>query len=173
MAYGGAAKTLHWTVVCLLVLQFPLAWTMPRIAPGRLPDNLVRFHLSIGLTILAVMLLRLAWRLTHPPPPLPDDLPTWQRHASFLVHAMLYAALLAAPAAGWLWASTNGWPIVLFGAIAVPRLVGAGSSLAPFAAAAHKFLAWAILTLVGLHVLAVLHHSFFRRDGIVGRMLPR
>lgn len=173
MTYDGVAKTLHWAVACLLVLQFPLAWTMPRIAPGRPPEVLVRFHLSIGLSILAVMLLRLVWRATHRPPPLPGDVPKWQRRMSGLVHAALYAVLLAAPIAGWAWASARGWPIALFGAIAVPRLVAAGSSLGPAAAAAHRVLGWTILALVGLHVLAALYHLAVRRDNVVARMLPR
>jgi cytochrome b561 len=173
MTYHGVAKTLHWMVVCLLVLQFPLGWTMPRVTPGRPPEDLVRFHFSIGLTILAVMLLRLAWRLVHRPPPLPGDLPKWQRLASRVVHAALYAALLAAPVAGWAWASAKGWTILLFGAVAVPRLVAVGSSLEPLAATAHRFLGWAILALVGVHILAVLYHAAVRRDGIAQRMLPQ
>jgi cytochrome b561 len=173
MSYSAAAKTLHWTVVCLLVVQFPLAWTMPRVAAGQMPRSLDRFHLSIGLIILAVMLLRLVWRLTHPAPPLPDDLPRWQRHASGLVHALLYAALLAAPVAGWAWASAKGWPIVLLSVIPLPPLIAANSPLAPFAAAAHQYLAWGILVLVGLHLVAVLYHLSVRRDDIVSRMLPR
>jgi cytochrome b561 len=123
--------------------------------------------------ILAVMALRLAWRLTRPPPPLPEDLPRWQRLASRFVHNALYAALLAMPVAGWLWASSKGWPIVFFGAVALPPLIGAGSPLAHLAARAHRFLAWAILTLVLLHLVAVLYHVVIRRDDVALRMLPR
>lgn len=173
MSYGAVAKTLHWTVVCLLLVQFPLAWTIPRILPGQPPDSLARLHLSVGLSMLAVMALRLAWRLTHRPPPLPDDLPRWQRLASRFVHDLLYAALLATPVAGWLWASSKDWPIAFFGTIALPPLIGAGSPLAHMAARAHQWLAWAILALVGLHILAVLYHAVIRRDDVALRMLPR
>jgi cytochrome b561 len=65
------------------------------------------------------------------------------------------------------------WPIVFFGAVALPRPIGRGSPLASFAANAHQWLAWAILRLVGLHVLAVLYHSAIRRDDVAHRMLPR
>jgi cytochrome b561 len=173
MRYGGVAKTLHWTVGCLLILQFPLAWTMPRVAPGSMPLSLDRFHLSTGLAILGVMVLRLGWRLGHPAPPLPEDVPRWQRHASGLVHGLLYAVLIAAPLCGWAWASAKGWPIVLFGVVELPPLIAVHSPLAPLAAAAHRYLAWAILGLVGLHLAGVLYHAFVRRDDVVGRMLPR
>jgi cytochrome b561 len=119
------------------------------------------------------MLMRLAWRLIHPPPPLPADLPKWQRLLSQVVHAALYAVLLATPVAGWASASAKGWTIMLFGAVAMPRLVAAGTSLQPLAAAAHRFLGWAILALIGVHILAVLYHAVVRRDGIARRMLPQ
>jgi cytochrome b561 len=173
MSYGGVAKTLHWTVACLLVMQFPLAWTMPRVATAQAPDSLDRFHVSIGMSVLGVMLLRLAWRLVHRAPPLPDDLPRWQCYTSRLVHGLLYAELLAAPAAGWAWASAKGWPIVFLGVVPLPGLLVVGSRLARFAAAAHQVLAWTILALIGLHLLAVSYHALIRRDDIVGRMLPR
>jgi cytochrome b561 len=173
MDYDGAAKTLHWVVVCLLVLQVPLGWTMPRVAAGQPPGSLVRFHLTIGLTILGAMLLRLVWRWRHPPPPYPDDLPAWQRRAAGAVHGLLYAVLIAAPAAGWAAASLRGWPIVLFAVWSLPRLDAAGSRLAPFAAAAHKYLVLTLLALIGVHLLAALYHVAIRRDEIVRRMLPR
>ena len=173
MSYGTVPKTLHWTVVCLLVLQFPLGWTMPRLAQGQAPGSLVRFHLSIGLTVLGVTLLRLFWRGTHPPPPYPHDLPAWQRRAAGAVHGLLYALLLAAPAAGWVWASAKGWRVALFGLVRLPRPPIAGPKLAAFAAAAHEYLTTALLALVALHVLAALYHAAVRRDDIVKRMLPR
>jgi cytochrome b561 len=173
MHYGAIAKTLHWGVACLLVLQFPLAWTMPRVPQGQMPESLVRLHLSIGLTILGAMLLRLVWRWRQGAPRLPNTVPDWRRHAAAVVHALLYATLLATPLAGWAWASSRGWPIVLYGIIALPRLVKAGSTLAPLAAAAHRYFAWAILVLIAVHVLAALDHAIVRRDGVVARMLPR
>jgi cytochrome b561 len=173
MSYDGVAKSLHWAVVTLLVLQFPLAWTMPDIPNGQSPESLARLHQSLGLTILAVMLVRLAWRLAHRPPPLPGGVAPWQRRAAQAVHAALYALLIAQPVAGWLWASAKGWPITVFGAVHLPPLVAAGSPLQPFAATVHQFLAWAILALVGLHLLAAAYHAMLLRDDVVRRMLPR
>ncbi len=173
MSYDGVAKTLHWLIVTLLVMQFPLAWTMPDIPPGQMPETLTRLHLSMGLVILAVMLVRLGWRLTHPPPPLPAGLKQWQVLGSQLVHGALYALLIATPVAGWTWASAKGWPIIVFGAVRLPPLVATGSPWRPVAAVAHQYLAWAILVLVGLHVAAAAYHQFLRRDDVVLRMLPR
>jgi len=173
MAYDGVAKTLHWLILALLAVQFTLAWAMPDIENGQMPESLVRLHLSFGLTILAIMLVRLGWRATHPAPPPPDDIPRWQQLASRLVHWALYALLVATPLAGWSWASAKGWPIVVFGVVNLPRLVPEGSPLRPVMGTAHMYLSWAILVFAGLHALAALRHHFLLDDDVVRRMLPR
>jgi cytochrome b561 len=79
--YGSVAKCLHWLITALLVVQFAIAWTMPHIGRGTGPEGLIGLHLSVGELIVAVVLLKLAWRLTHPVPLLTDDVPLWQQRA--------------------------------------------------------------------------------------------
>lgn len=105
LAYDSVQKTLHWLVTALVVLQFVLAWTMPEIKRGQPATGLVDLHLSVGATILVLLLLRLAWRVTHPVPPVPDDLPVWQQWASRMTHYAFYVLLVVMPLAGWAWAS--------------------------------------------------------------------
>ena len=173
MGYDPVAKALHWTIVTLIVMQFPLGWIMPNTALGQRPESLDRLHLTLGLTILAVMVVRLVWRLIRPPPPLPQGIARWQATGSRFVHGAFYALLIATPIMGWAWASAKGWPIVIYGALPLPPLLAAHSPLLPMAAAAHQYLGWALLALIGLHVLAVFYHAVVRRDDVALRMLPR
>jgi cytochrome b561 len=105
--YGTTAKVFHWLVVALLLLQFPIGWLMPDIHRGDKPGAPMTFHVSFGIVILALILLRFAWRLTHPVLP-ESSLPAWQRLTSEAVHWALYVAVLATTVSGWLFASFRG-----------------------------------------------------------------
>jgi len=170
-AYGTVAKLLHWLIVALVVLQFALGWTMPDLPRGRPPEGLVSLHLSVGATILIVMLARLAWRLVHGTPP-SLVAAAWQRRLASLVHLILYALLIVVPLAGWAWASAKGWTVSLFGTVELPALVPANWPYRQLAASVHRNGFWAILGVVALHALAALHHHVVRRDGVLRRMLP-
>src|SRR5690348_13879865 len=88
--YTGTAKLFHWTVAVLLIIQYIVAWTMPEIHRGTIPETLINLHLSIGVLIILVMVGRLIWRLTHPAPPPPTNLPAWQLLSSRVTHGALY-----------------------------------------------------------------------------------
>src|SRR5271157_6069085 len=79
--YGTTAKVFHWLVIALLLVQYPIGWLMPDIHRGMTPGVAMTFHTSIGLVILAAVVLRLSWRLTHPVPP-ESSLSRWQRRIS-------------------------------------------------------------------------------------------
>lgn len=169
--YGAVAKTFHWLIVVLVVVQLALGWTMPDLPRGQGPEGLVSLHLSVGATILLVMLARLAWRLVHGAPP-SIVTPAWQRQVAGATHAILYALLIVVPLAGWAWASSKAWPVSLFGTIDLPALVPTNWPRRPLVAMVHRNGVWAIVALVGLHALAALHHHVVRRDGVLRRMLP-
>ena len=168
--YPAALRVLHWLVVGLVVTQFGIAWTMPDIHRGTPPLGLVGWHLSVGLVILALMLVRLAVRLTHGVPPAPEDLPTALRLLSRATHYLLYALLLVIPFLGWANASARGWAIKLFGAIPIPHLLPPGSSLGRSLGDVHATLATVLLAVIALHVCGALFHALILRDGTVRRM---
>jgi cytochrome b561 len=169
--YGVVAKLLHWLIVALVMLQFALGWTMPDLPRGRSPEGLVSLHLSVGATILIVMLARLAWRLVHGAPP-SLVAAAWQRRLAATVHVILYALLIVVQLAGWSWASAKGWTVSLFGTVNLPALVPTDWPYRRLAASLHRNGAWAILGLVALHALAALYHHVVRRDDVLRRMLP-
>jgi cytochrome b561 len=121
LQYGTTAKVFHWLVVALLVAQYLIGWLMPDIHRGMKPGVAMTFHVSIGLLILATIVLRLAWRLTHPVAP-ESSLPRWQRLISEAVHWLLYVLVIATAFSGWLFASFRGWSMSLFYLVPMPML---------------------------------------------------
>lgn len=172
LEYGFSAKLFHWATVVLLMVQFALGWLMPDIERGMQPERLVNLHISFGLVILAVVVLRSAWRLWQGAPPPDALLPHWQRMLSRISHFSLYLLLFAMPLSGWFFASTRGWTITLFSVVAVPPLVARGSALGHTLGELHGTLSWVLLGVIGIHVAAALAHRFFFRDQVMQRMLP-
>lgn len=127
--YDSVARSLHWLTVALIVTQFGIAWTMPEIHRGTEPVGLIGWHLSIGLTILAVVLFRVLWRLSHVEPAPPVTLSPLLQAVSRFTHVSLYAMLVALPMLGWANASARGWSVKLFGTIPLPPLTSIGSPL--------------------------------------------
>jgi len=173
LEYGTSAKLFHWVTVALLMVQFALGWLMPDIERGMQPERLMNLHISFGLVILAIVVLRSAWRLLHGAPPPDVLLPHWQRVLSQLIHLALYLLLFAMPLSGWFFASARGWTITLFGVVAVPRLVPQGSALGHTIGELHGTLSWVLLGTIGAHVVAAFAHRFLYRDQVMQRMLPR
>ncbi len=170
--YTGTAKSLHWTIVALLIVQFIVAWTMPEIHRDTKPETLINLHFSVGILILFIAVIRLGWRLTHPEPPPEDGLPPWQVLSARVVHWLFYLLLFVIPVLGWMNASYRGFPVIMFG-LELPKLVATRSAGFRWTGDVHGLLAtYVMLALVGLHVAAALYHYFFRRDGVLRRMLP-
>jgi cytochrome b561 len=169
--YGTTAKVFHWVIVALLAVQLPLGWLMPDIHRGMQPGNAMILHLSIGFTVLVLIVLRFFWRLTHPVAP-ETNLPAWQRLSSELVHWLLYLAVFATTMTGWVFASMRGWTVSLFWTIPLPRLVGEGSPIGRQIGPWHDTLPWILVGLIAVHVLAALVHLFVYRDRVMYRMLP-
>ncbi len=126
--YGATAKIFHWLVAALLAVQFLVGWLMPDIEPGMTPGVAMSAHISVGMTILALVVVRFLWRLSHPVAP-ESGLPGWQRVSSEAVHWLLYLTVLATTLTGWLFASAHGWTIYLYGVAPLPHLVADGSPL--------------------------------------------
>jgi cytochrome b561 len=170
--YGAVAKALHWLIVALLAMQFAVAWLMPDIHRGTAATGLIVVHLALGASILAVVALRLVWRLYHPVPLSADGVPPWQLWAERATHGALYLLLLAVPILGWANASARGYAVDLFGLIPLPALLQPGSSFGMALGDIHSDAAYVMLALVGLHVLAALYHQLWLRDRVLWRMLP-
>jgi cytochrome b561 len=171
--YGPVAKGFHWLILALLAAQFTVGWLMPDIKRDMQPESLMNLHLSIGITVLALMTLRGLWRLVYGVPAPEASFPPWQRIAAEALHLALYVLVFALTISGWMFASMRGWAITLFGLAPVPHLVAQGSALGRTIGELHIPLSWVLLVAIGLHVAAALAHAFIFRDRVMQRMLPR
>ncbi len=169
--YDRVARTFHWLVVLLVIMQYGTELSLPSVLSKAAQDSLVGWHLSLGPTILLVMLLRLAWRLTHAPPAPPATLPPLLRLISRATHWLFYGVLIVLPVLGWTAASAYGDTAHLFGIIDLPRLVATDKPLAEAVGRAHRAIALGLLALIALHVAGALYHALVKRDGVMRRML--
>ena len=168
--YTRTAIALHWIIALAVAVQFTWGWTMQTIAkqpPGPRADAF-NVHKSIGLTILALMILRALWRWRHPAPPLPA-MPAWQATVARANHAVIYACLFLMPLAGYLGSVFSGYPVKYFG-MTLPAWGFKDDAIKNAMSVAHFTLSWLLLFAVGLHVGAALKHWLWDRDGLVARM---
>ncbi len=170
--YTGTAKTLHWLIVALLIGQFIFAWTMPHIGRNPQVTTLISLHFTFGVSIIAVAIVRLGWRLTHGEPAPEEGLPPWQQQSARITHWLLYVLLFVVPILGWMNASYRDMPVAMFG-VELPKLLATRAPGFGWTGDVHSLLAnYAMLAVVGLHVAAALYHHFMRGDRVLQRMLP-
>ncbi len=174
--YTAVAIALHWLLALVILGMFSVGVYMTDLpfSPQRL--KLYNWHKWVGITFLALTVLRLLWRVTHRPPALPavvtSAMPSWQMRAYHATHHLMYVLFFAVPLAGWAYSSAAGFPIVLFGQIPLPDLVGADKALAELIKPLHELTALALMGLAGLHLAAALKHHWVDRDGLLLRMMP-
>jgi cytochrome b561 len=169
-AYHPLAKALHWlTALCVLGLIALGLW-MTEMPISLMKLQLYAWHKWVGLIVLLLTVARLAWRWRSPTPPLPGTVLDWERRLAPYSHGLLLLLLLALPVSGWLMSSAGGVTVFWFGVLHLPDLVPRDLSLFEALRRLHHLLAWSLIALLGLHVLAVLHHDVIRRDGIFRRM---
>lgn len=170
--YKPLAKAFHWLTALLVLLTIPAAVIM--LTPGierSLQDPLFAFHKNIGVVILVLTALRLAYRLVNPPPPLPASLPAWQRHAASLTHWLLYGLLLAMAISGYIRVTAGGFPLEVFDRMGLPRPVPRSDALAETAKSIHAALRYPLIALIIVHIGAALNHAMIKRDGVFQRMM--
>jgi cytochrome b561 len=170
--YASTAIFLHWLSAFLIFAAFPLGLYMHELplSPSKL--QLYSYHKWLGVTILLLVAVRLAWRAGHTPPPLPASIPLWQQRAAHTLHGLLYVLLLAIPLSGWLMSSAKGFQTVYLGVLPLPDLIGKDKALGELLTEIHETLNFALLALVIAHVGAALKHHFIDRDDILARMMP-
>ena len=121
--WGNVQIWLHWTIAALLLIQVPVAFGMLGQSKGATQDVLFNLHKNVGLIIFFLAIARLAWRVAHPIPYLPSDLPAWQATAAHATHWLLYLLLFAMPLTGFLYTALSGYPVPLFMAVDLAKLV--------------------------------------------------
>jgi cytochrome b561 len=171
MNYTPVAKGLHWLMAILIVGMLVLGIYMSDLPLSPQKLELYSWHKWVGVTVFMLVWLRLAWRLTHRPPPLSSTLSPRMRWAAHAGHALLYGLMVAIPLTGWLMSSAKGFQTVWFGVLPIPDVVERSRELGDLLQGVHKVLnVVLILTLVG-HMVAAFWHQFVLKDGTLRRML--
>jgi cytochrome b561 len=171
--YSGLQKTLHWTMAALIITQVAIGITMTNIGEGPLTNNLYELHKSIGITVLALALVRLAVRARRGAPPF-EPMPDWQRRAANASHTALYVLFVATPLVGWIATSYCCKPVNFLWTVPMSLPVPDAPTMeaAGWIFRIHIALAIALVAVVAIHVAGALQHHFIRRDRTLLRMLP-
>jgi cytochrome b561 len=170
--YGAVAQILHWLIAALVFVMFGLGWYMTDLPLGQRKFDLYQLHKSFGLTIFALAVVRLCWRLLNPAPPLPTHMARWERSAAHASHGLLYTLLLVQPSLGFLQSNAANFPVVVWDVLPLPALLAPDEPLAETLAGVHGLVANLIFLLVVLHAAAALRHHFWLKDNVLRRMLP-
>ena len=178
--YSAVAIGLHWAIAGMLLGLIWLGWNM-HDAEGNPVKWTYQLHKSIGITVLLLTIARVIWRVKNPPPPLPEELKSWERTASHAVHMAFYAIMILIPLGGWAMVSVSSfqYPTFLFGAVQWPHVpfitglsVEAKAWLYDAISLFHTNSDKLILALLALHIGGALKHEFSEEDGVLKRMIP-
>ncbi len=172
-SYNWLSRQFHWFIAVLIFAAFALGVTMEPLALSKEKLNFYAWHKWLGLFILALVILRLSWRLmTKAPAHSSPQVPQIFHFGAKVGHFLLYAVLLLLPLIGWLRSSSAGFEIVIFEVLPVPDLIGKNEALTNLLAKAHFFLALFLALLVVGHVAAVVIHHLFFKDPVLKKMKP-
>lgn len=166
--YTRPAMLLHWLMAVFIGWLFWLGWTMTELPKGAERSAAYGLHKSLGLLVLALVVVRLAWRHRHQPPAAAGH--GWQERLAGAVHAGLYLFMLLAPLAGYLASAFTPYATRFFG-LELPRLGAADAGLNAAFKQVHVVVVWGGAALLVLHLGGALLHAV-RRDGTLQRMLP-
>jgi cytochrome b561 len=169
--WGALVRAFHWLIAALIITQGVIGLSMVQMGLTPAKVRVFALHKSIGITILALVLLRIAWRLSERRPADPAAMPRWQTGAARAMHLALYVLILAIPLSGWWFNSASNAPLVWFGWFDLPSLTGGLDRVwKPRALLLHQALFWILVALLVLHVGAALWHHFRQRDDVLRRM---
>lgn len=172
--YSKGAIFFHWTIGTLIILNLAIGFLHDGFPPA-LNALSMGFHKSTGILVIVLTLGRIAWRITHKPPPLPATVKPWEKGLAHAVHWTLYALMLALPFTGWLMTSAGSrkYPVDFYWLFEVGYLpIAQNKAAAGTYADRHEFLGFVALALLVLHIGGALKHYFFDGDGTLQRMAP-
>ena len=171
--YDPVAKTLHWLMALAILFLIGFGLYMTTQPASLRTFRLFDFHKAVGITLMVLAVLRLAWRFYRPPPPvLTEGVKPWELWLAHVVHVTLYTLMIVIPIVGWIGASASGLPMSFFGLAPIPALIGSSEQIQEIALSLHSWLNWLFMAAIALHVAGALKRHFVLRDATLRRMLP-
>lgn len=171
LVYDPVAKTFHWLTAVLIIALWCVGLSLDALPKGDLRGQIIGLHKAFGVVVLALTVLRLAWRTTHTAPALPAAMPGWEQLGAKLGHLALYGLMLAFPVSGILMSQSGGRDVNVFGLI-LPTLVEKNEEMKHLFGETHESLAWLLAAVLVVHVAAALRHHVVLKDDVLRRMLP-
>jgi cytochrome b561 len=171
--YSAVAKGLHWGMALLIAGLLTLGFLMSDLPLSPEKLQYYAWHKWAGISVFVLVWLRLAWRLWHPAPALPDTLSPWAQRLAHAGHAALYGLMIVIPLSGWVLSSAKGVQTVWFGVWPLPDLVAKDKALGDAMHEVHETLNYLLLLMLAGHVAAALKHHWIDQDDVLTRMLPR
>ncbi|MGU3544153.1 cytochrome b [Methylobacterium sp. A52T] len=168
--YHPVSQALHWLNAALVLAVLPLAWVAISLPPTPAKGSMFVLHKSVGLTILAIVVVRILWRMIRPAPPDPQA-PRLLTLIGRVNHVLLYAIFLIMPISGYLLSALSGRDTPYFWLFTIPGLPKDDATQKIFESI-HVFGQWLVYALVLLHIAGTAWHLVIRRDGLLERMLP-
>ena len=171
--YRLPARILHWGLALAIIIMLPVGGIMVGDGLDRATQNaLFILHKNLGVVILLLMVIRLAYRALNPPAPLPAHMPGWQKQAAGATHILLYVMVFFMAITGYIRVTMGGFPIEGLGAIGLHPLLPRNEAIAEIAKTLHFYGRFVLIAVMALHIGAALHHALILRDGVFGRIWP-
>lgn len=178
--YNLGTIIFHWFIGVGLIAQIAVGLIMNHgELDAELQFHLYQFHISLGITLMLFIALRIVWRIFIHVPPFPPTLPSAIRFMAAGMHHLLYVFQLLVPLSGWalVSVSTLGIPTVVFGVISWPEIpllstLQDKGSAEMIMRQTHHWAAWIFIALITLHIMAAFYHLLILRDGIFMRIIP-
>jgi len=171
-AWGAGAQLLHWLIAAGIATAMLLGWIMVNMPMGPAKFQLYAIHKSLGMTILALVLVRIAWRWLNIVPAMPGTLSAREKQLAGAGHLALYGLMLFMPISGYVLNSAANFPLNVFGLVQIPNLTPESETLASAASLVHLTLFWVFAAVLVTHIGAALRHHFVLGDDVLRRMLP-
>jgi len=173
-AYGAVARTAHWATALFIVLAWLLGQFRDVFPRGAAREAALFAHMSLGLAIVLLIVLRLAWRAIDPPPPaiVSERFEPWLGLAAKGGHLLLYALMIAAPVLGVLVQFSRGHGVPVLGLFDIPSPWIGDRAFGRQMLGLHELAANALGVVAAAHAAAALFHHWALRDRTLARMLP-
>lgn len=170
--YPLSLRIIHWLMAVLVIALIIIGLTLDEFPRGTpLRSQMMGLHKSLGVTVLALALLRVALRLRSSIPPLPEVIPALERRFAHLGHMALYGFMLAIPLSGLILSNSFGFAVSWFGLFDVPLLVGVDKDRGHMAGEVHEFLAYTMIGLIALHVAGAAKHLLKEHINLFKRIM--
>jgi len=173
LRYDRVAAWLHWGIGVLLLAEIAFGLLLDEIAPRGTPGRagVINLHKSVGIVIGVLIVIRIAWRLGHAPPPWPTTMSVQRQRAARMGHLLLYVCMVVAPLAGYVGSNFSKHGVRFFGVVLAPWGPDWPAAYS-FLVGLHNASTYLLLALTIGHVAMALKHALIERDGIFARIAP-